>query len=72
MLRLPDHPLAVTVLNFGREDAAEEIDLGAPGKHAGRWVDILTDRPSRPAAEGKLAVRLPALTGTTLVLTGGK
>ena len=73
VLRLPDHPLAVTVLNFGRDDVSEEIDLGAVGRDAaGPWVDILTGRPAGPSAGGRLSVRLPALSGTTLVLTGGK
>jgi hypothetical protein len=62
----------VTVLNFGRDDVAEEIDLGAAGRDAaGPWMDILTGRPAGPAAGGRLAVRLPALTGTVLVPTGG-
>src|SRR5439155_1203097 len=37
VLKLPDHPLALTVLNFGREEASEEIDLGDAGKAAGEW-----------------------------------
>lgn len=73
VLRLPDHPLAVTVLNFGRDEAAEEIDLGGDGAAAaGRWVDILTGAPAGPAAGGKVAVRLPGLSGTTFVLDDGK
>jgi maltose alpha-D-glucosyltransferase/alpha-amylase len=73
VLRLPDHPLAVTVLNFGREDASEEIDLGAVGKDvAGGWLDILTDRPVGPAGGGRFTVRLPALTGTTLAPAGAR
>lgn len=66
--KLPDHPLAVTVLNFGREEVSEEIDLGAAGKNAaGDWVDILTEKAVAPAKGGRLTVRVPALTGTTLV-----
>jgi maltose alpha-D-glucosyltransferase/alpha-amylase len=73
VLRLPDHPLAVTVLNFGREDAAEEIDLGEAGRDAaGKWVDILSGKPAGPAGGGSVTVRVPALTGTTLVLTKGR
>lgn len=72
VLKLPDHPLAVTVLNFSREEAAEEIDLGDAGKDAGPWVDVLSDRPAGTSAGGKLSVRLPALTGTTLVPMKGR
>jgi hypothetical protein len=45
-----------------------EIDLGP----AGGWVDIRTEKRLGPAAGGRLPVRLPVLTGITLVLTGGK
>ena len=71
VLKLPDHPVAVTVLNFGRDDAAEEIDLGDAGKAVGgEWVDIVTGKTVGPAVGGRVAVRLPPLTGTTLVPTG--
>ena len=70
VLKLPDHPLAVTVLNFGREDAAEEIDLGDAGPTAaGEWVDILTGKPAGRAAGGRLRVGVAALSGTTLGLS---
>jgi maltose alpha-D-glucosyltransferase/alpha-amylase len=71
ILKLPDHPLAVTVLNFGREDVTEEIDLGAAEKGGGEWIDILTGEKT-PGGEGRRKVRVPALTGTTLVFTPGK
>jgi maltose alpha-D-glucosyltransferase/alpha-amylase len=72
VLKLPAHPLAVTVLNFGREDAVEEVDLGATGMSAaGEWVDILGGQSGGAAGGGRLTVRVPALTGTTLVLTTG-
>src|SRR5687768_6990493 len=72
VLKLPDHPLAVTVLNFGREDVSEEIDLGDAGKKAaGEWIDIITGKAVAPAG-GRVAVRVPALTGTTLVLAKGR
>ena len=69
ILRLPEETLAVTVLNFGREEVSEEIDLGGMkgigGK--GEWIDILDGKA--PAATGaQLTVRLPALSGTTFVL----
>jgi trehalose synthase len=70
VVRLPDYPLAVAVLNFGRDDAAEEIDLGDVGRDAaGKWVDILTRKPTGSAAGRRVAVRVPALTGTMLVLS---
>ncbi len=73
VLRLPDHPVAVTVLNFGRQEVSEEIDLGGAGKDgAGRWVDILTGKPVGTGTGGKVPVHLPALTGTTLVPAGGR
>jgi trehalose synthase len=73
VLKLPDHPLAVTVLNFGRDDVSEEIDLGAAGKNAtGEWVDILSGKAIAPANGGRVAVRVPALTGTTFVLPKGR
>jgi trehalose synthase len=72
VLKLPDHPLAVTVLNFGREEAAEDVDLGDAGKAAadGReWLDIVTGKAAGTAGDGRLKVRVPALSGTTLVPT---
>jgi maltose alpha-D-glucosyltransferase/alpha-amylase len=73
VLKLPDHPVAVTVLNFGRGEASEEIDLGDAGKAAaGEWVDILTGKPVAPAGGGRVTVRLTALTGTTLVTSKGR
>src|SRR5687768_16813930 len=57
VLKLPDHPLAVTVLNFGREDVSEEIDLGDAGKDAaGEWTDVLTGKSGGRAAAGRLKV----------------
>jgi maltose alpha-D-glucosyltransferase/alpha-amylase len=72
VLRLPDHPLAVAVLNFGREEAAEEIDLGDTGGAAGNWVDVLTGKPMGSAGGRRVAIRVPALTGTMLVLSKGR
>lgn len=72
VLKLPDHPLAVTVLNFSREDVSQEVDLGAAGKDAaGEWLDILTGKPLGPAGGERLKVRVPALSGTTFVLVNG-
>jgi maltose alpha-D-glucosyltransferase/alpha-amylase len=73
VLRLPDRPLAVTTLNFGREDVEEELDLGEPGKsHRGRrCTDLLTGRPAGEiSGEGRLRVRVPALSGTTFLIEG--
>jgi hypothetical protein len=69
VLKLPDHPAAVTVLNFGREEVTEEVDLGEAAEAGGRWLDILSGRPVAGGNGRKLMVRLPALTGTTLVLS---
>jgi maltose alpha-D-glucosyltransferase/alpha-amylase len=74
VLRLPEYPLAVTVLNFGRHDADETIDLGrlreiAPKDLAGTWVDFRTGHPVATAARtGTLRLRVPALSGTTWLL----
>src|SRR5439155_16393008 len=52
VLKLPDYPLAVTVLNFGREDAEEEVDLGgAVQGTSGAWLDAVTGRPGGATAE---------------------
>lgn len=72
VLKLPDRPLAVTVLNFSRADVSEDVDLGPAGKAmAGEWVDILTGKPAGRAADGRLRVSVPALSGTTLVASTG-
>ena len=70
VLRLPDHPLAVTVLNFNRSEVAEEIELGDIPKSArGNWQDILSGEAISPLREDRrLPVRLPPLSGTTFVL----
>ncbi len=78
VLKLPDGSLAVTVLNFGREDADEEIDVAgaaaaAGGRQSGGWSDILTGRPAADTnGAGRLRVRVPALSGTTFVSGGGR
>jgi maltose alpha-D-glucosyltransferase/alpha-amylase len=74
VMRTPEHALAVTVLNFGREELSEEIDLTDVAKKAGAdvnggaWSDLLTAGEVGPAKAGRLRVRLPALTGTTFGL----
>jgi maltose alpha-D-glucosyltransferase/alpha-amylase len=75
VLKLPDCPLAVTVLNFGREEAEEEIDLRelvkGDASPAGEWIDIVTGKVGGAVTEaGRLRVRVAALTGTTLVPGG--
>jgi maltose alpha-D-glucosyltransferase/alpha-amylase len=73
VLRLPEHPLAVTVLNFGQKDVEEELDLRGVGKVSedelrGRaWTDFLTGE-AVSSGEGRLRLRVPALSGTTLLL----
>jgi maltose alpha-D-glucosyltransferase/alpha-amylase len=75
VLRTPEHALAVTVLNFGREPLDEEIDLtGISGKakadlKGGRWADLLTGQEV-VAEAGRLRVRVAALTGTVFVPAG--
>jgi trehalose synthase len=72
VLKLPEHPLAVTVLNFAREDADAELDLRAIELPAGDWTDIRGGPASATTDGGRLRVRVPALTGTTLVPAAGK
>lgn len=74
VLRLPDQPLALTVLNFGRDEVEEEIDLRNLGKQTtddlrGRtWKDMLTGRDMGTVTdEGRLRLRVPGLAGTTLL-----
>jgi maltose alpha-D-glucosyltransferase/alpha-amylase len=71
VLKLPDHALAVTVLNFGRDDADEVVELPGNSKPpAGAWTDILTGRAGAAKFEaGRLRIRIPALSGTTFVPT---
>jgi hypothetical protein len=71
VLKLPDHPLAVVVLNFGRDEAAEEIDLGPAGRPAGEWTNALTGAAG-PAGGGRLAVRVPGLGWAVFVLVPAK
>jgi hypothetical protein len=74
-LKLPDRVVAVTVLNFGREDADEEVELADVLKAAGdiqrdgEWTDIVT---GKAAGAGRLRIRVPALSGTTFVLGPGR
>ena len=73
VLKLPDHPAAVTVLNFGREEVSEEIDLGRAGSGAAdAWIDIRSGEAAGPATAGRLRVRVPALSGTTFVAAAAK
>jgi maltose alpha-D-glucosyltransferase/alpha-amylase len=73
VLRLPDYPLALTVLNFGREDVEEPLDLRALAPKAdeaasGRaWTDVLGGGSTEVGAGGQLVVRVPSLSGTMLV-----
>jgi maltose alpha-D-glucosyltransferase/alpha-amylase len=76
VMKTPEHALAVTVLNFGREDVEEEIDLSEVAAKAkadlkkGTWSDLLTGKAVE--GEGRPRVKVPALTGTTFVLKGGR
>jgi hypothetical protein len=68
VLRLSDHPVAATVLNFGREDVTENVHLEIAGRD---FSDSRTDVASRESADtsvgGHLAIRIPAVRGTILV-----
>jgi maltose alpha-D-glucosyltransferase/alpha-amylase len=73
VLRLPDEPLAVTVLNFSREDVDEELDvadwvkgIGDAGDRA--WRELLGGERVPGPDVGRLRLRMPALSGTTLIL----
>lgn len=73
VLRLPDTPLALTVLNFGQKDVEEELnlpELGIKDNLRGReWQNLLTGEIEGKVSEtDQLKLRLPALTGTTLLL----
>lgn len=73
ILKLPDYPVAVTVLNFAREATGIDLDLGELARRVpdGDWTDIMTGKAAGTAPGGRLQVRLPGLTGTTLVPAGG-
>lgn len=74
VMKTPEGAIAVTALNFGREEVEEELDLadvkGLKGeKLRGREVvDAVTGRAAGEIAEsGRLKVRLEALSGKALV-----
>jgi len=73
LLKLPDHPLAVTVLNFGREETDEVIDLPKmPDPAAGAWTNILGPAGGATVEAGRLRLHIPALSGTTYVPAGSR
>ncbi|MBO0699857.1 MAG: hypothetical protein J2P46_15775, partial [Zavarzinella sp.] len=69
ILKLPDYPVAVTVLNFAREATGIDLDLGELARRVpdGDWTDIMTGKAAGTARGGRLQLQLPALAGTTLV-----
>jgi maltose alpha-D-glucosyltransferase/alpha-amylase len=68
LLKLPEHPLAVTALNFSRVDADVRIDLSTVKEvPAGEWTDIVTGKSVGKVAGGQISVSLPGLTGSTFV-----
>jgi trehalose synthase len=77
VVRLPgEGRVAVTALNFGREAADEELDLtGVPGlsaeglRGAGIAEAVGGGDGGAVSPEGRLKIRVPALAGTTLVIT---
>ncbi len=71
VMRLPSGVVAVTVLNFGRDEVEERLDLGAVGKEASsEWFDILTGRTVKAEGAGRVVVKVPGLAGTALVAAG--
>jgi maltose alpha-D-glucosyltransferase/alpha-amylase len=75
VLRLPEKAgYAVTALNFGRKPVELDLDLGAinalPANDVrGRRVtEIITGEAAGEVSDGRLSVRLPAVTGKTLVI----
>src|SRR5262249_54798731 len=79
VLKLPeDKGFAVTGLNCGRSEMEEELDLARlPGLSVeglrGRQVQdaVAGEAEGEVSETGRLIVRLPALTGKTLVIRGG-
>jgi trehalose synthase len=70
LLRLPDKRPAITVLNFGQKDVEEELDLAdlKEDERGQAWVDFLTGKAAGKTGDnGRLRLRVPALSGTTLV-----
>ena len=75
MLRLPEKAgYALTALNFGREPVSFDLDLaaikGLPADEVrGRRVtEIISDQAAGEVNDGRLPLRLPAITGKTLVI----
>lgn len=73
LLKLPDGRPALTVLNFGRRAVTEELDLSghkgffAEMLRAEKWTDLMSEAAAVSARGDRLSLRMPALTGTTLV-----
>jgi len=74
VLKLPDYPVAVTVLNFAREPTGIDLDLGelTKGLPDVDWTDIVTGKAGGSGQGGRLQLHLPALAGTTLVPAQGR
>ena len=69
-MRLPKHPLAVTVLNFGRKNVTEELDFSTVTESAGRKViDVVTgEAVGTINDEGRLSLKLAGWQARTLVV----
>lgn len=72
LFRLPDGRPALTMLNFGRQELSEELDLGSlkefPAEiKAGKWTDLLSGAEVSRASGGALVFRVLGLSGTTFV-----
>ena len=75
VLRLPEKAgYAVTALNFGREPVELDLDLGAikgvpaDDVRGRRVTEIITEKAAGEVNDNRLALRLPAVTGQTLLI----
>ena len=75
VMKLPKGGLGVTVVNFGREDVEEELDVREAAKKAhvsvdgAEAIDMLSGGGvGAIGKEGRLKVRVPGLGGTTYLL----
>jgi maltose alpha-D-glucosyltransferase/alpha-amylase len=73
LLRLPGEEIALTALNFGRQEVDEVIEL--PQKFvdhkseakSGVWMDIISGKEFKSGGSRSIRIQLPGLYGTTCV-----
>jgi maltose alpha-D-glucosyltransferase/alpha-amylase len=75
VMKTPEVTVAITALNFGRSAIEEEIELtaikgvSAAELNGRQWVDVLGGEGSGKVTDkGRLTLRLPPLTGKTVVI----